>query len=661
MSEKVEEKIKKIWIGKSIDENLAQEIADETKILIQTAKLMVGIGVKTKEEAAAFIRPDYLTQIHNPYDLRDMKEAIERISDAIDKGESILIHGDYDCDGVTTVAIAKEALSILAAALGIKIKVDVFTPNRFIDGYGINVNNVEDFVSNYDLIVSGDTGIRAFEAAKKIMESGKADLIVTDHHEPMEGHLDELYENFIIRVEKDNLQVDVNDFQKMSTDDKIKTIQFHGSLPGDAVIEIVDDKYIALPKAVAVIDPQRLADPYPCKTLAGVAVMFKVMHALFIHYKINPKPLFYLLDYVATGCIADLAQQIDKHGEKLDFEVRTMCNYGIQIMNQFPKPWVSAILDAMGVNREKEIDSTTIGFKIGPLLNATGRIDDPEPAASLLLEKDYDKALERAKKLADVNKERQAQTRSSEVIIEELKEEGEDRYDYGIVVQSDKYGIGIAGLVAGDLVKEFYRPSIALAPHTYPDGRVVLKGSARSIPGIHVLRVLDYVKEKMGDYIYGGHEQAAGMTLEPERFEEFRILFREGCMKQATEDVFIPKEFYDLELPFEEVSETFIRSLDYLKPHGEGNKPPVFMAKEVEVMLIKPLKEGKFAKFTFRQNGTVMQGLMWKNPAEILEKFKENMLNKKKNIVDILYVPEINYWNNEVSLQAQVKDLKFKD
>lgn len=653
-------KIEKIWVGKQIDQTIAQELANVTKLPLATAKLMAGIGVKTKEEAAAFIRPDYLTQIHNPFDMRDMDVSIQRIKLAIERKEKILIHGDYDCDGVTTVAIAKEALSNLAAALGKEIHVDVFTPNRFIDGYGINVNNVERFVTEYDLIISGDTGIRAFEAAYQIKQSGQADLIVTDHHEPMEGHLHELFENFHTRVEKDNLEVDLTAFDALAVSEKMNVLQSHNVLPKEAVVEVIGDHWIALPDAVGVIDPQRLGDTYPCKTLAGVGVMFKVMHALYIEYKTDPKPLFYLLDYVATGSIADLAQQIDKHGETLDFEVRTMCKYGIQIMNEFPKVWVRAILEGMGVDPKRTIDSTTIGFKIGPLLNATGRIDDPEPAANLLLEKDYDKALAKATNLAEVNKERQAQTRSSETIIEELKEEGEERYDYGIVVQSNLYGIGIAGLVAGDLVKEFYRPSIALAPHTYPDGRVVLKGSARSIPGIHVLRVMDAVKERIGDYIYGGHEQAAGMTLEVERFEAFREAFREECMKHA-ESVFIPKKFYDLDLDFTDVSEGFIKSLEFLKPHGEGNNSPVFMAKDVEIMMIKPLKEGKYGKYTFRQNGMIIQGLMWSDPTEIMATYKQNLRDKTKNVVDILYVPEINMWNGEVNLQARVVDLRFKD
>lgn len=676
--------MQKRWESKKISESEAKILANTLHIPYAVAKLLVSIGITEPTLAIKFLKPN-LNQLHNPFLLKDMEKAVERINRAIDNGEKILGHGDYDCDGVTTSTLLKEGFRLLG------VDIDVFAPNRFKDGYGLNPKRMNVFAREYDLIISGDTGIRAFPAATLVKEIGHADLIVTDHHEP---HI-----------------VSVDTVDKEAED-------------AGAVTEIIGDEKIYLPDCYAVIDQQRLGDPYPNKSLAGVGVVFKLMQALFMSRKVDMKPLLYYLDLVATGTIADLAKQVDAHGESLDFENRVMCKYGIEIMNQQPKPWVKAISLSTSIKKisdaEKEqvksfkqqlkdelkatdwatteeeeweleeikqktkdfrtefeskylhdqpffkenekIDSISIGFRIGPTLNAPGRLEDPMPAVDLLLEKDEETALKKAKALKQVNTKRQEQTKEYENVIAVLDESPEEHKDYGIVVQSDKFHIGIAGLVAGKLQQHYYRPAIALAP-VEKEGKVVLKGSARSIPGVHILRCLDYVKEKIGPYEYGGHEQAAGLTLEPHRFDAFRTAFREACMNFG-EDVLTPCVYYDTEIQLEEANEKLIEFISHFEPFGEGmfisdTKKPLFKSSQVTIKELKEIMDGKGCILTFEQNRTKVKGVTFRGGEEIISSYYKVLKEKGEVVVDILYSPEFNVWNGNRYVQLMLEDVKF--
>jgi single-stranded-DNA-specific exonuclease len=286
------------------------------------------------------------------------------------------------------------------------------------------------------------------------------------------------------------------------------------------------------------------------------------------------------------------------------------------------------------------------------------------PAVELLLEKDEEKARKLASDLRNINSERQEQTKEYEQVIEELQTKGKEYYDFGIVVQSDAFHIGIAGLVAGKLCEAYYRPSIALAP-IEKEGEVVLKGSARSIPGVHVLRMLDKVKEKIGDYEYGGHEQAAGMTLRAtetqtleERFEAFRVAFREACMEHDAE-IFTPCVNYDAEVEFVDISFDFIELLKKLEPFGEGNRRPLFRANNVKISNLKGIMEGKGVRFTFKQDKTILNGIMFKDGEFIIPEYQKKLMGGEECMVDLLFHPEINRWNGNSSIQLQIQDVKF--
>lgn len=649
-----------VWEKKEFSMEHADALQRELQLTGVMAELLASIGITSKEEAEKFLQPNYKTQIHDPFLLTDMKAAVERINQAIDNQEKVLLHGDYDCDGCTTIALGKEGFELLG------LHIDAYAPNRFTDGYGLKPDNMKKFLEEYDLIISGDTGIRDFAAGELVANANKADLIITDHHEPLEGALAELFGSFREKVreglvelshleEKLDSDTYLREFEKKSTDNQLDDLQQLGILPKDARLEIHGDHYIALPKALAVVDPQRLGNKYPCRTLAGVGVLFKVLQAVFESRSQPLQPLLFLLDYVATGSIADLAQQIDRKEDGMDFEVRTMCRFGLEVMNRKPKPWVNAIKHVKKI--DKTLTSTNIGFGIGPLINAPGRLDDPTPAVQLLLEKDEEKAIALAEQLEAINKERQKQTEVYKEIITELKEEGKQYYDYGIVVKSDAYGTGIAGLIAGKLNQEFYRPSIALAPAEV-NGRTVLKGSARSIPGVHILHMLNKVKDDIGSFIYGGHVQAAGMTLELDQFEAFRDSFRKHCMNHE-EKVFVPKIHYDLNATLDEIDFSFMRFLDRLEPFGEGNKQPLFHSHHVWLKQVKKTKNEECLIFTFEQNNTERKGIVFRGGKELYAEYERNSIGKSKCIVDLLYAPTINVWNEQQSIQLQIEDMKF--
>lgn len=666
-----------IWSGSKIDMELVHSVASSLNVSTAVAKLLCSIDITKTEDAQNFLNPT-LKLIHNPLILKDMDVAVSRILSAINNNERILIHSDYDADGVTTGAIFKRGFELL------NVDVDVFCPNRFKEGYGLNPDKIKEFVEEYDLIISGDTGIRAFEAATLVTHHSDCDLIITDHHEP-----------FILELSEE------------TAGSKI-------ALEQGAVVETFDDKKMFLPDCLAVIDPHRLGDEYPNKSMAGVGVAFKTMHAVFDALEKNPYDLFTHLDLVAVGSIADLAPQINKFNGKWDFENHLFCKLGIGIMNESPKPWVRSISLVTNIkhteksdleyynsvkeelsllpegdmseeekqtelnrikfetfrqyllsdpffNDDEKIDSTAIGFRIGPTLNAPGRLDDPRPALDLLLEEDLNASLKQAIALKNINKKRQEQTEEYTQVIADLKSGNPMFYDYGIVVQSENFHSGIAGLVAGKLQQHFYRPTIALASFE-ENGVSYLKGSARSIDDVHILNCIDYVATKIEPFVYGGHPQAAGMTLRASQFDDFRKYFREACMRYDDE-AFIPKIRYDTELEFSEINFDLIDVLSLFEPFGVGmfksdTKEPLFRTNDATITQLKIHKNGRGASIKIKKDGYTFNCVTFDRGVEFQDIYFEQLENPDSFKIDLLYSPSINVWNNQTTIQLMLSDIK---
>lgn len=615
------------WVEKPYDALKAEKLQKNTDLTSFTSRLLVSRGIETAEDAKSFLRPNFATDLHNPSLLADIDKVVARIYKAIQKKETILFHGDYDADGVTTTAIFVKGLREVGA------NIDFFVPNRFKDGYGVNKNNVEKF-AKYDLIITGDTGIKAFDAIYELTHTYETDVIVTDHHEPVVFEL------------KDKHRIP----------DKTKVIEN-------------EDEIMALPDAFAVINPKRIDCAYPGKDLSGAGVAFKVVEALYDYLHYPKRNLYQMLDLVACGLVPDMVPMFNV--QEGTFEVRNLVKLGLSIMNNNPKPWVSSVLHKKNEkkkNKSTKITSTDLGFVYGPLLNATGRLYDPTPAAEFLMEDNESVCMERIEYLYKVNEERKKlSAENTNDILKVLKDQDEEFVDYGIVVTSPSLHVGITGLVAGNVLNEYYRTTIALAPFKQPDGAEVLKGSARSIYGISVLDALIDVEAEMGSYVYGGHEQAAGLTLTLDQLEPFRKAFRLAVKKQAEKlgpEVFEPKKFYDAHVHFEDIDFKLIDELGQFEPYGMGNEEPIFYAKNVIIDKLNvyrdaETKKEKAIKFTFVQDGFSIDGIAFNKLKDIEAQYEEALRNNSEVPCELLGYPQANEWNGRVTFQFVVKEIKF--
>jgi len=362
------------------------------------------------------------------------------------------------------------------------------------------------------------------------------------------------------------------------------------------------------------------------------------------------------------------------NAESGSFEVRNLVKLGLSIMNNRPKHWVTAVKEIKEKNKgtskkpanERPIVAGDLGFTYGPLLNATGRLYDPRPAAEFLMEQDKEKTDEIAKYLHEVNLERRKlSAENTAEILKSLKELGEEYKDYGIVVTSPNLHVGITGLVAGDVLKEYYRTTIALAPFEMADGTVVLKGSARSIHNISVLEALIDVEEELGPYTFGGHEQAAGVTIYPEQFDEFQRLFRLAVKKQADKygpEVFEPKKFYDAKIKFEEINFDLINELALFEPFGMGNEEPSFYAEDAFIESITVLRDRetqkeKALKFNFVQDGFFMEGITFTKIKELESQYEVALMENSMVPCKLLGIPQTNEWAGRIKFQFKVEDI----
>lgn len=610
----------KIWVEKKVDLDKSKKLQEESGLSLLTAKLLVSRGIETKKHTESFLRPNFAKDLHNPSSFADMDKVLKRINKAITDKQKVLIHGDYDADGVTTVSVFVKGFKLLG------FDVDFFVPNRFNDGYGVNIDNVDKF-AEYDLVITGDTGIKAYDSVFELTHNTKTDVIVTDHHEPVVLPLTE----------------------KSRIPEKTLTIEKDGLI-------------MALPDCYAVINPKRIDCEYPGKDLSGAGVAFKVMEALFDYLHYGKRDLYQMLDLVAAGLVPDMVHMFNTKYET--FEVRNLVKLGLSIMNKNPKPWVQTIQDVKEEKKKKKskytktkvFTSTDLGFTYGPILNAAGRLYDPTPAAEFLMEDNEIKSKNLALKLMEINEERRKLSSDNTTeILKTLKDAPEESVDYAIVVATDKLHVGITGLVAGNVLQEYYRTTIALAEITDKKGNKAFKGSARSIPGISVYDALMEVEKEMGYFVYGGHEQAAGVTLKPEQLEPFKKEFRLAVKRQADayedDSVFEPKNFYDVEMRFSDLDNDLIHELEAFEPYGMGNDEPIFYCKDVVIEKIVPLgEEGKTLKFLLIQDGKAIDAIMFSKSKETLSAY-DNALDRHYQVpCEFLGYPQINDYDGKIQI-----------
>ncbi len=502
------------------------------------AQVLINRGVKTPGDISDFLNPG-LTNLSDPFDLPGMKAAVDRIKTAWRRNERVLVHGDYDTDGLTATAILVRALKSCG------VDVHYFIPNRMSDGYGFNPPSVALAKRiGARLIITVDCGIASFEAALSAKGQG-IDLIITDHHEPL------------IKSSKSKVQ---------GCECK------NGS--GD----------FELPEAVAVVNPKLDFQKPKLSMLSGAGVAFKMAQALGADGTLPfaSDDALRLLDLAALGTVADVVP--------LTGENRAIAKAGLKYIQDADRPGISALISVAGLGG-KEIKAGLLSFTVVPRINASGRIGDSADVVTLLLSDSAEDTLSIAERLDRTNTERQ---RIEEEVYQEafsqLKEKG---HDAAIVLFGKDWHLGVIGIVASRIAEKFNRPTFIF---TMEDD--VAKGSVRSIPAFDVYSGLSACSDLL--LSFGGHRQAAGVKLEAAdlmRFEERMNAVVKGALQK--ED-FLPTVEIDSEIPLSSVNASLLREFSKLEPVGAGNREPVLGAKRL-VFQNPRVVGGKHLKLKMRQ------------------------------------------------------------
>jgi single-stranded-DNA-specific exonuclease len=568
------------WIYRNLDEQqkkIQKELSESLGISPILAKLLIQRDVLTYEDARSFFRPD-LSELHDPFLMADMQTAVERLTKAMRTNEKILVYGDYDVDGTTSVALVYRFLKQLYS------NIDFYIPDRYSEGYGISVKGI-DFASenNFTLVIALDCGIKAVEKIKYALAKG-VEFIICDHHTPDEE----------------------------------------------------------LPPAIAVLDPKRVDCNYPCKDLSGCGVGFKLMQAFASVNNIDFSQLIPLLDLVALSIASDIVPIMGEN--------RILAFYGLKQINSNPSIGVKGIIDVCGLG-DKEITISDIVFKIGPRINASGRMKQASEAVQLLVSKDRSFAKKKSTTINEYNNDRKGLDKKITIqALESISSDETQKNKKSIVVYNPDWHKGVIGIVASRLSEEHYKPSIVL---TKSNG--LASGSARSVPGFDIYKAIESCKDLLENF--GGHIYAAGLSMKEEKIPEFTGRFEAYVAENILHEQTYPQIDVDEVIEFKDITPKFFRVLKQFAPFGPGNMKPVFASHKV------------FDYGTSRLVGKEQEHLK----LELVDSSSENVMNgiafrmsdyndylKALNPLDICYTIEENTFNGSTTIQLMIRDIKIE-
>jgi single-stranded-DNA-specific exonuclease len=533
------------WILPETDARAVEELAGALEIGLPASRVLVHRGYGKAADAWNFLEAPIET-LHDPLALRDMDRAAARLARAIEAREPVLIYGDYDVDGSTSVALLMKTIEAAGGVASWRI------PHRLKEGYGMRAEAVEEAAADgVKLIVSVDTGIRAGDVVRRAAELG-VDVIVTDHHLP-EGEL---------------------------------------------------------PPASAVLNPNRADCPYPNKGLCGAGVAYKLALAALARLGWPAEKLRRISDsflkIVALATVADVAP--------LTGENRVIVRHGLAGLGRARNPGLRALLEIAGFAAGAAPSARQVAFQIAPRINAAGRMDTARDVIELFLTPDAERARAIARQLHEQNAARQ-QVEAG--ILEACGETPVLESEAGLVYYHEGWHRGVLGIVASRLVERHQRPTFVLGLNA-EDGAA--QGSGRSIPAFHLLDAL----ESMSDLFtrFGGHQHAAGVTLEAARVPEFRERFNACAAARLKPEDFAPRLLVDAMVDLREIDEQAANEIFTLAPFGHGNPQPVFVARDAEVAAPPVVWSGKHLKITARQRGRSLTLKAW-NFAARLEEFTQ--------------------------------------
>jgi single-stranded-DNA-specific exonuclease len=569
------------WIiREKADPKAVESLGKEINLNQTLANMLVNRGVDTFQKAKDFFRPDP-DKLHDPYLMKDMDKAVERLAMAIEREEKILVYGDYDVDGTTSVAMFYGFLKHFYT------HVSFYIPDRYKEGYGISEKGVRFAAeNNFSLVVSLDCGIKAIEKVALAKELG-VDFIICDHH-----------------------------------------------TPGDI-----------LPPAVAILDPKRNDCEYPYKELSGCGVGFKLVQAFSSYRNDDPAKVMAYLDLLAVSIAADIVP--------ITGENRILTYYGIEKINNNPRPGLKALILRSKI--EKEIEISDIVFKIGPRINASGRLEHAKASVELLISDDLEDALARAEIVDTVNAARknfdENITKEALTMIHGMEE---IRHRKTTVLFKEDWHKGVIGIVASRCIEKYYRPTIILT-----ESNSKATGSARSVFDFDIYEAISECSDLLEQF--GGHKYAAGLTLSVANVPAFQERFEEVVSARINEIHMKPVLEVDDEILLDQINYRFFNILKQMAPFGPGNPEPIFCVNQVYAEDVRILKD-KHLRFNVVQDGQetkpvcIAFGMADKNiyPDEIMYK----MLNRKMRF-DLAFEIRENTFRNNSSLQLYVKDIKF--
>jgi single-stranded-DNA-specific exonuclease len=566
----------KRWILRGRNTERVASLASALPVTSTLAALLISRGCDDVNAARKFLNPAP-DQLHDPYLMLGMSVAVPRLLQAIDRGERILVYGDYDVDGTTGTALLLRALNLLGAQTGYHV------PHRFTEGYGIQQAALQKAVAEgYKLAISVDCGIRAHAPLFWARDNG-LDVIITDHHLP---------------------------------DD---------SEGGEGV-----------PPAYAVLNPNQSGCNYPDKNLAGVGVAFKLVAALF-RERGRAGQVNAFLKLVAIGTVADVA--------KLTGENRAIVALGLQDLPKATNPGLRALMEVAGCGEGVGLTAYDIGFRLGPRINAAGRMDAARAVVELLGTRDYQEARRLAEHLDTRNQERkQVQQQIVALAIDELENvETAPANSYVAVIAGHGWHRGVIGIAASKIAERINRPCVILSI----DGDVA-HGSARSIEPYHLLNGLTACADLFEKF--GGHSHAAGITIKPERIAELRRRLNEHAAGCLTDDDLQPCVYLDAELSTSEITFDLIKELQLLEPYGAGNPRPVFLARNLCILSEPRLIGQRHLKMSVAgPQGRPLETIWWHGA---------DRMSTVKNGAEMAYTIETSNWTGETLLQLTVQDLR---
>jgi single-stranded-DNA-specific exonuclease len=484
------------------------------------ARLLLRKGFRCAEDVNAFLRPR-LNSLSDPFLLPQMRAAVSRILEAVNRRERIVLFGDYDVDGVTSLALLAEILRAYGTAP------ELFLPLRMEEGYGLSPESVERCLGQYrpQLLIAVDCGTSSVKEIADLRKRG-VDVIVLDHHEPKS----------------------------------------------------------AIPDCIAIVNPKTTDSGF--EYLCSVGIVFKLCHALL---KTAPLPEFDLkskLDLVALGTVADI---VPLRGEN-----RVLVQRGAVEIAQTSRIGLRKLMQVAGVR--PPILPEDIGYRLGPRLNAAGRLSTAEKSLRLLLTDDDGEATMLAAELDQQNRERrEVEKQIFDSAIEKIEGRLDVARDAAIVVGARGWHQGVLGIVASRIARRYHRPTIVVGF----DENGIGKGSGRSIEGLNLVEALSCCAERLDKF--GGHEMAAGLAVREENFDRFAEAFRKAAREVLSEEALQPCVRLDHELAFTEIDIDFLRWHEMLQPFGNGNPQPLFLAREVEPVALPKIVNEKHLIFRLRQ------------------------------------------------------------